>query len=189
MDKQNMVGELKTLYQHEEMLRKWEAEKIAALEEKLTGMKLAHSTGLEIVPVVKIDVSEIAGISVLSGENKWDYHKIDMKTPIIIDRCKNVIAGPIQFMEAKDKGHKKIDAVYIDSLKGKYISIDSLRRQFQNEKISTSFAYSLYSAISYMYEVISYKDFVENIDELFCEDRIIGKIGNYVYNLDDEYGV
>ena len=189
MDKFSTVGELKTQNSVENAIKALEAEKIATLEEKLKGLKLAYSTDLQTVPVTNVDPGELTGTTVLSSENLWDHHKIDLKTPIILDRSKNVIAGPMQYFEAKDKGLKTIDAVYIDSLKGKTIYIDTLRQQFQDEKVSTGFAYSLYAAVSHMYEVISYEDFVENIDELFSEDLIRDKISNYISALDDEFGV
>ena len=177
------MGKIKT-----KRFKHYEAERISVLKEKLIGLELAYETNLVTVPVTQVPVDELAGVTMHPWDNFWDHEKIDLRTPVILGREKNVIAGPFQYFEAKDKGLKIIDAVYLDSLLWKSISIYTLKKQFQDKDIAVSFAYSLYALVFDLQECVSYKDFYKNANSIFIKEEVGARIESYILETDREIG-
>jgi len=170
-------------------IKKHEAERIALLEEKLKGLKLAHQTGLHTIPVKQVATDDLSGVSLQPWGNFWEHDKIDLRTPVILGREKNIIGGPMQYFTAKEEKSKQINAVYIDSLRGKIVSADTLREQFKDEQLCMSFAYCLYIAVSTSIQnIVSYSDFCQNFDRIFEQKNICWLIYDYISELDKAYG-
>ena len=165
-----------------------QTEEIEALDEKSKALKLARETDMYTIPIAKVDVKELRGVTKHPWENLWDHQKIDARTPIILERSKNVIGGPFKYFDAQENGDEKIEAVYIDSLKRKIISPETLKNQFKDEMLYKSFAYSLYAAIHYsISEIISFEGFCENFEEYFEQQYICERISDYILELDRTY--
>ena len=173
----------------EMLIKKLEVEKIASIEEKLKGLKLANQTDSLTIPTTKVDINTLYGVTTHPWAHFWEHEKIDLKTPVILGRERNVIGGLFQYFEAKERGLKQIDAVYIDSLKGKIVSISTLKEQFQDKNICISFAYSLYTILfDELQYIIGFSEFYENFDKLFIQENVCLRIYNYILALDEAFG-
>ena len=169
-------------------IKKQQAKKIAALKEKLKGLELAYETDIHTIPVTKVKVDEIAGINMRPSEIKsWKRNKISLEAPVILDRSKHVIAGHTQYLNAKGNNFDQIDAVYIDSLKGKFICSHNLRSQFKNKDVCFGIAYSLYSLLYDINDRVSYNEFKENLERYFLEWEIKSRLNKYILDLDEEW--
>lgn len=184
----NNVGEHETQKDVEKHIKECEAEEIALIEEKLEGLKLAYGADSYTVPITKVAIDDLLGVTMQPWESFWEHDKIDLRTPIILGREKNVIAGPYQYFEAKESGLKEIDAVYIDSLKRKKVSVSALKKQFKDKNICFGFAYSLYALLHEIQYVVPFCEFCNNFDEIFEQGDIHFRIYNYILALDEEYG-
>ena len=182
------VGELETQNEREQIIKAQEAERIAVIEEKLIGLKLAHKTDSYTIPVTQVNVEDLC-VTMQPWASFWEHKKIDLRTPVILGREKNVIGGPFQFFEAQEKGLKQIDAVYIDSLKGKVVSASTLKEQFLDKDICISFAYSLYATLfDELQYIISFSEFCENFDRLFVQEDVYWRTYCYISELDEVFG-
>ena len=180
---------LQTQKQVESVIKTYEAETIAALKEKLKGLELAYDTDLYTVPVTKVAVADLIGVTMNPWESFWEHKKIDLRTPVILGREKNVIAGPMQYFHAVEQGFKEIDAVYIDSLRMKWISSRSLKEQFRDENICKSFGYSLYALVTnWVSYIVSFDDFSKSFDELLKQEKICSFISDYIDELEQVFG-
>ena len=168
--------------------RQFEAEKIDLFERILKAKKLSYETDINLIPIVQIDVKDLSLSKHPWGRPCTPEDKINPNTPVVLGREYDVIAGAYQYFNAKEKGLNKINAVYIDSLPWKRISLSNLRKQFKDESICISFAYNLYALIYKPEDKISYAEFYNDADKFFDEEEIWYRIHQYVSSLNEEIG-
>ena len=167
----------------EHCIKEAEAERIAFYKEAVKGFTLGLETDINTIPVIQVEVEDLCGVKQYPWDGFWDEEeKINLSTPVILDREKNVIAGIYQYRHAKENNLIKINAVYMDSLFGKILSKNNLRNQFENETICTSFAYNLYALLFDIQYKVSYSEFCNKFDELWDEDEIFYNIHLYIRN-------
>jgi len=173
----------------EHCIKEAEAERIAFLKEAVKGFTLSFETDINTIPVIQVEVKDLCGVKQYPWGGFWnEEEKINLSTPVILDREKNVIAGIYQYCNAKENGLIKIDAVYMDSLYGKILSANNLKNQFEDETICTSFAYNLYALLFGHQYKISYSEFCDKFDELWDEDEIWFNIHRYISTFNDVIG-
>lgn len=139
--------------------------------------------GEATIPIVRVKVKDIRDVMVTVWDPYWDHFALDDNTPIIIKkRCNIILAGHYQLYKAKKAGGKKIQAVYIDSLRN--ISLRSIRKQFKSGKLAISFAYNLYASTATREDLISYSDFCNKIYSIFTNIDFNARIAERVDFLD-----
>ena len=184
---QNTVAELKTVKKNEKFVKQNERNVIHALEVLLKAKKLGQKTDLLTLPVTKVNVNKLRGVVFPGWQGLWDHKSIDPRTPIIIDRYKYVIAGAYQYYDAVENGVKEIDAIYIDSIRLKILSIHTLRKQFPDKDVCLSLAYSLYIVFYDALEYIrTYSEFCEIFESIFSSDDIYYHTMAYFNELDKD---
>ena len=173
----------------EHCIKDAEAERIAFYKEAVKGFTLGFETDINTVPVIQVAVKDICGIKQYPWGGFWDEEEaINLSTPVVLDRERNVIAGIYQYLYAKENGLIKINAVYMDSLYGKILSANNLRNQFEDESICTGFAYNLYALLFERQYKVSYPEFCNKFDELWDEDEIWFNIHQYISTVNEVIG-
>ncbi len=159
-------------------LNSFAAEMIDFHKEAIKGFTLAYNTDPYTIPVKKVKVRDLFQCN--KGSYKPD-EKINPKTPIILNRKKEIIAGIYQYRYAKKNHLTKINAVYMDSLLGKLISPDSLKKQFKDDTICTGFAYKLHALLYAPKKKLSYPEFCYYFPLFWNEKYIASYIYNYIF--------
>ncbi len=173
----------------EHCIKDAEAERIAFYKEAVKGFTLGFETNINTIPVIQVEVKDICGVKQYPWGGFLDEEEaINLSTPVVLDRERNVIAGIYQYLYAKENGLIKINAVYMDSLYGKILSANNLRNQFEDESICTGFAYNLYALLFERQYKVSYPEFCNKFDELWDEDEIWFNIHQYISTVNEVIG-
>lgn len=166
----------------EHRIKELEIERLNFHKEAITGIILAHITDINTIPVIKVKMNDLCGIREYPWNDFWDKNEnINLNTPVVIDNEKNIIAGMHQYLNAVKNGSSNITAVYMESLGGKFLSVNNLKNQFE-DSICTSFAYNLYSLFYKHHNRVSYSEFCDKFEELWDEDEIFYNIHQYIRN-------
>lgn len=165
-----------------------EKEKISLYERILKAKYLSYETDINLIPIVQVNFKHISLSELPWGKPYVPEDKINLNTPVVLGRDYDIIAGAHQYFNAKEKGLTKIDAVFIDSLPWKHISLSNLKKQFKDESMSISFAYNLYALLYESEYMISYDDFYNEADNLFYQDEIWFRLHQYVSSLNEGMG-
>ena len=162
--------------------------KILQTEEKLKAWRRSLETDFKTIPVIEIPITSIKDVSLPPGSHFWARDAVDARTPVILGRNYDVICGATQFYKAFATKQEKINAVYIDSLYDKDLSLNNIKNQFENEDICKGFVYQLYLCISERDELTSFSFFAEKIYKELENWDIGCQIRQYINELDYELG-